>query len=108
METNVGVQLREQPPGAQPMPGLGTLPVDWLDAGLIGWIAKSLPGGEHEICLSFEPGILAGTMMEFPEQTLGTVTIDRAGSWEKGKGRTFGTLDAVTFSELVRDLEALR
>lgn len=25
-----------QPPGAQPMPGLGTLPVDWLDAGLIG------------------------------------------------------------------------
>ncbi|HBL28304.1 MAG TPA: hypothetical protein DD490_15825 [Acidobacteria bacterium] len=79
-----------------------------LDAGLIGWIAKSLPGGEHEICLSFEPGIVVGLVMEFPEQTLGTVTIDRAGSWEKGKGRTFGTLDAVTFSELVRDLEALR
>lgn len=24
-----------QPPGAQPMPGLGTLPVEWLDAGLL-------------------------------------------------------------------------
>jgi DNA-binding transcriptional MocR family regulator len=25
-----------QPPGAQPMPGLGTLPVDWLDEPLLG------------------------------------------------------------------------
>ncbi|HBL28305.1 MAG TPA: hypothetical protein DD490_15830 [Acidobacteria bacterium] len=78
------------------------------EGGGIRWFFKPLPGGEHEICLSFEPGILAGTMMEFPEQTLGTVTIDRAGSWEKGEGHIFGTLDALTFSELVRDLEALR
>jgi len=79
-----------------------------MDAGWIGWFVKPLPGGEHEICLGLEPGVIAGMVMEFPEQKLGTLTIDRVGSWEKQGDRSFGSLDPITFSELVRDLEGLR
>lgn len=31
-----------QPPGAQPMPGLGTLPVDWLDPSLLAGVLRKV------------------------------------------------------------------
>jgi hypothetical protein len=46
--------------------------------------------------------------MEFPEQTLGKVTIERPGTWGESGVMPFGQLDAILFSELVRDLEGVR
>ncbi len=34
-----------QPPGAQPMPGLGTLPADWLDLPLLAGALRKAGGG---------------------------------------------------------------
>lgn len=78
------------------------------DGGDIWWFAKPLPGGKHEICLGLDPGIIVGMVMEYPEQKLRTVTIDRVGSWDPQGSLPFGRLDPITFSELVRDLEGLR
>lgn len=78
------------------------------DGGCIWWFTKPLPGGEHEAFLMLDPGIIVGMVMEEPEQKLGTVTIDRVGSWD-GEGEVdFGRLDPIVFSELVRDLESLK
>jgi hypothetical protein len=57
-----------------------------------------------------DPGIYTGMIAESPEQTLGAVTVAKADSWSWAKeGLTpFGSLDAIAFSELVRDLEGLR
>ena len=46
-----------QPPGAQPMPGLGTLPLDWLDAGLLAAALRRVSG----------PGALAGSALRYGE-----------------------------------------
>jgi predicted DNA-binding WGR domain protein len=78
------------------------------DAGIIGWFTKPLPGGEHEAWLTLDPGVVVGMVMELPEQKLGTVTIERVGSWDNQGGVAFGRLDPIVFSELVRDLESLR
>jgi hypothetical protein len=78
------------------------------DAGIIGWFTKPLPGGEHEACLTLDPGVVVGMVMEFPEQKLGTVTIDRLGSWDNQGEVDFGRLAPIVFSELVRDLESLK
>ena len=49
-----------QPPGAQPMPGLGTLPVDWLDAGLLAGALRRVTSGAQLGALSLEYGEPAG------------------------------------------------
>ena len=49
-----------QPPGAQPMPGLGTLPVDWLDAGLLAGALRRVTSGAQLGALSLEYGAPAG------------------------------------------------
>src|SRR5262249_43782274 len=78
------------------------------DAGLIWWFEKALPDGS-QAQLALDPGIIVGMVTENPEQTLGEVTIERGGSWWEGSGDlVFGRLDPIVFSELVRDLEALR
>jgi DNA-binding transcriptional MocR family regulator len=46
-----------QPPGAQPMPGLGTLPLDWLDAGLLAAALRRVSG----------PAALAASALQYGE-----------------------------------------
>jgi len=94
---------------------LGLDPRGWRrgpaqDGGVVWWMEKPLPGGTREVHLELDPGIFTGMIGEAPEQTLGAVTIAKAGSWSWTKEGVapFGSLDAITFSELVRDLEALR
>jgi len=77
------------------------------DGGLVFEMTKPLPGGTHKICLSLQTGIVVATAEEEPVQKLDVVTIEPAGSG-RGKGSLpFGRLEAVAFSELVRDLEGL-
>jgi hypothetical protein len=48
---------------------------------------------------------------EYPEQMLGEITLGRAerGGWGQGDAlSTMGTLDPITASELIRDMERLR
>ena len=51
-----------QPPGSQPMPGLGTLPVDWLDAGLLATALRRVTSGSQLAALSLQYGEPAGDM----------------------------------------------
>ncbi|HYC89750.1 MAG TPA: DUF4132 domain-containing protein [Thermoanaerobaculia bacterium] len=77
------------------------------DGGVSPWYLKPLPSG-HEAQLALDPGIIAGMALEFNEQTLGEVTIEKAGDWGGQGVMAFGELDPIVFSEIVRDLEALR
>jgi predicted DNA-binding WGR domain protein len=77
------------------------------DAGVSPWYLKPLPSG-HEVQLALDPGIIAGMALEFNEQTLGEVTIEKDGDWGGQGVMAFGELDPILFSEIVRDLEALR
>ncbi|MBK8594331.1 MAG: DUF4132 domain-containing protein [Holophagales bacterium] len=77
------------------------------DGGCSWWYERPLPGN-LEAHLLLDPGIVAGMAMEFPEQTLGKVTIERPGTWGESGVMPFGQLDAILFSELVRDLEGVR
>ncbi len=92
---------------------LGLDPRGWrrgpaMDAGIVGWMVKPLPGGRREVRLDLDPGIFTGMIAESPEQTLGAVVLAKPVSWSHEGLTPFGTLDAITFSELVRDLEGLR
>ena len=49
-----------QPPGAQPMPGLGTLPVDWLDAGLLAAALRRVSAAAQVGALALRYGEPAG------------------------------------------------
>ena len=51
-----------QPPGSHPMPGLGTLPVDWLDAGLLATALRRVSSGTQLAELSLRYGEPAGDM----------------------------------------------
>ena len=51
-----------QPPGSHPMPGLGTLPVDWLDAGLLATALRRVGSGTRLAELSLQYGEPAGDM----------------------------------------------
>ncbi|HEX6095229.1 MAG TPA: DUF4132 domain-containing protein [Thermoanaerobaculia bacterium] len=78
------------------------------DGGVATWYGKPLPSG-HEIRLALDPGIDAGAALASDEQTLGEVTIAKQGAgWRGVSVMKFGELDPIVFSELVRDLEALR
>lgn len=80
------------------------------DAGVVGWMEKPLPGGRTAI-LDLDPGLYTGMLSESPEQTLGSTTIVEAGTeyfWSNQGTVLLGQLDPIAFSELVRDLEALR
>ena len=49
-----------QPPGRHPMPGLGTLPVDWLDPGLLATALRRVSSGAALAALSPQYGEPAG------------------------------------------------
>ncbi|CAN5246468.1 hypothetical protein BH09MYX1_BH09MYX1_66960 [soil metagenome] len=75
------------------------------DAGWIWDMQKPLTGGIIATIVLGE-GILAGDMAESAkEQTLGALTLSKRGKDDAPK---FGELEALVFSELVRDLEELR
>ena len=84
----------------------GWRPGSAQDSGWIGWFEKTLPGG-FEAHIEFEPGTIAGDMNHEPRQTLGTLGLRKAGSWDDKGRRTFEHLDAVAISELLRDIDRL-
>lgn len=49
-----------QPPGSQPMPGLGTLPVDWLDAPMLAQAMRRVGQGTRLAALALQYGEPAG------------------------------------------------
>ena len=71
------------------------------------WMLRPLPDG-RAVVANLDPGIPVGmAITEFPEQTFDHIWINHHvdGDWSPPKDRpNFGTLDAVTASELIRDL----
>ncbi len=51
-----------QPPGARPMPGLGTLPAEWLDPQLLASALRKVTSGAQLGALSLQYGDPAGEM----------------------------------------------
>ena len=49
-----------QPPGARPMPGLGTLPAEWLDLSLLAGALRKVTAGEQLGAMSLRYGEPAG------------------------------------------------
>jgi DNA-binding transcriptional MocR family regulator len=49
-----------QPPGARPMPGLGTLPADWLDVALLAGALRKVSSGAQLGAVSLQYGEPAG------------------------------------------------
>ena len=61
--------------------------------------------------LTLDPGIIVGMVDEYPEQTLGDITLGRAfrAGWnQKEDMSAFDSLDPILASELIRDMERLR
>lgn len=80
------------------------------DAGVQEVVCKAVPGG-RTVVIDLAPGIVVGEPDMMPEQTLVAVWLsDVAPAWATPHdGRfPFLQLDAITASELVRDLESLR
>jgi hypothetical protein len=71
---------------------------DVEDGGVSGWICRPLPG-DRTVVIELDPGIIAGSPTEWKEQTLHEVRL--------GDRRTFGVLDDVAASEVLRDLRSL-
>ena len=67
----------------------------WIDA-----MVQRLPDGTR-IELALTPGVVVGDPGSEPVQTLGSLSLMRG-------GLTWGMLDDVTVSELIRSLESLR
>ncbi|EPX60162.1 Molybdate metabolism regulator [Cystobacter fuscus DSM 2262] len=77
------------------------------DGGVAGWMEKPL-GDDRVAELDLDPGLYTGSLADSPEQELGVVKVRRAHSWGDKDLQAWGSLDAILFSELVRDLEGLR
>ncbi|MDA7416250.1 WGR and DUF4132 domain-containing protein [Xenophilus arseniciresistens] len=78
------------------------------DGGGIWYFLKPL-GASKVIELYLDPGIIVGMVDEYPEQELGEIKVGPPGSWgEIQAPEAFSALDAISASELIRDLEALR
>ncbi|WP_033218837.1 DUF4132 domain-containing protein [Kitasatospora phosalacinea] len=92
------------------MTGRGWLRGQPQDAGVERWFHKPLPDGRH-LVLALDPGIAVGMVNEFGEQTFTTVWLDDApGDYWPNRRRSRGPLadlDAVTASELLRELQEL-
>ncbi|TNE91007.1 MAG: DUF4132 domain-containing protein [Deltaproteobacteria bacterium] len=76
------------------------------DAGCIWEYLKPLPGG-LEASLELDPGLFAGAAEYNEDQKLGELWLRKAGAWHKQDRKTWGSVSAVTFSELVLDLSTL-
>ncbi|KQV42928.1 DUF4132 domain-containing protein [Duganella sp. Root336D2] len=68
-----------------------------MDGGGVSFLSKPV-GGSSVIELMLDPGIIAGMTDDYPEQAIGAITM-REGS--------IASLDPVSASELVRDIESL-
>jgi len=78
------------------------------DGGGIWYFTKPL-GAAHVIELHLDPGIIVGMVDEYPEQELGEVQVGKPSAWgELQNAEPIGRLDAISASELIRDLEGLR
>lgn len=80
------------------------------DSGCIWTYDKAADAG-RTLELTLDPGIIVGMIDEYPEQTLGEITLGRAqrGGWgQQADLSTLGTLDPIVASELIRDMERLR
>lgn len=75
------------------------------DAGIQGWIERELPGGGG-VVIGLDPGIVVGIVDEFVDQKLDEIWVRRAQDsyWGNERVGSFGDLDAVTRSEIIRDL----
>ncbi len=59
--------------------------------------------------LMLDPGIVVGAVDFHPDQALGEVKVGKRGRWgDLADAQSLATLDAISASELVRDLEGLR
>lgn len=84
---------------------------DPRDHGLQTWMSRPVPGGGC-VALGIEPGISMGSISGAADaQTITAVWVTSLPDvelWQEEKGRLpLGTLDAVSASELLRDLEEL-
>jgi predicted DNA-binding WGR domain protein len=78
------------------------------DAGCIWYFSKPL-GTARVIELSLDPGIIVGMVDEYPEQTLGQVQVGKPSGWgDMQDAEALHQLDAISASELIRDMEGLR
>jgi hypothetical protein len=83
---------------------------DPSDGGYIGAIVRELPG-DLVAAVALDPGLYAG-YVDATAQTLGALTLRRAGAWDthtwnNQDGVAFDTLDPIVASELLRDLDGL-
>jgi predicted DNA-binding WGR domain protein len=78
------------------------------DGGCICTYDKAADG-KRTLELELDPGIFVGMIDENPEQTLGEITLGIGYRWGANANlSTFGTLDPIEASELIRDMERLR
>lgn len=78
-----------------------------MDAGVVNEMEKPLPGGWKAVA-ELSEGLSTGALDIFPEQSVTRVIVGVPGGWALGEMHTFGELDEITASELIRDLEGLR
>ena len=78
------------------------------DGGVAGTMVKPLPIPGYQAELALDPGILSGMPSEFPEQTLGSVALQRKGTWDEASRLRIGDLDEILYSEIVNDLTSLK
>ncbi|OMG73265.1 WGR and DUF4132 domain-containing protein [Burkholderia ubonensis] len=78
------------------------------DAGCIWYFTKPLGAGKV-IELSLDPGIIVGSVDMYPEQALGALQTGSPSNWGGVREPdALSTLDEISASELIRDLEGMR
>ncbi|KWF15380.1 WGR and DUF4132 domain-containing protein [Burkholderia ubonensis] len=78
------------------------------DAGCIWYFTKPLGAGKV-IELSLDPGIIVGAVDMYPEQALGALQTGSPSNWGGVREPdVLSTLDEISASELIRDLEGMR
>ena len=92
---------------------LGLVNIGWRrgpaqDGGGIWTFDKPLDK-DTALELILDPGIIVGMVDEYPEQTLGEITLGKPTRWgSQDQIQNFDKLDAIAASELIRDMERLR
>ncbi|MFZ6658771.1 WGR and DUF4132 domain-containing protein [Undibacterium sp. TJN19] len=92
---------------------LGLVNIGWRrgpaqDGGCI-WTFDKPVDTCHALELMLEPGVIVGMVDEYPEQTLGEITLGSVSRWGSNDHlKDFSALDAIVASELIRDMERLR
>ncbi|WP_431272896.1 DUF4132 domain-containing protein [Burkholderia contaminans] len=78
------------------------------DAGCIWYFTKPLGAGKV-IELSLDPGIIVGAVDMYPDQELGALQAGSPSNWGSiREADAWSTLDEISASELIRDLEGMR